>query len=346
MGDTASTLQRTINVERVESNLRSILTNTANSENNRNTPPKKAFFNAISNSRYGEADIYRSSYVDTQFYKDALELDRGKEKQYWSTPVEMLSRSFESLIFDLSKGGSPYLVGPTVADGYVTKKNGYPGTTYPAGKERPKINEIYQQMIDQIDPETLQIKTYKLENQIIEVEELGYVVVDQYYLDRGRLGGLNWFKTEEEAKQAKEQLDGKEEILTPKLMQISKVNQSIINMAQRIDAIMEEMGLFKWPEIKNGSMAESMFYHMRQGWWPKNNRELAEYGIKAYLQAPELLGFNPVKNQKEIDNYKLADFEGDRVKLKQTQEDFEAAAVRFVSQVITILLAYIKINLH
>lgn len=335
MGDTASTLQRTINVERVESNLRSILTNTANSENNRNTPPKKAFFNAISNSRYGEADIYRSSYVDTQFYKDALELDRGKEKQYWSTPVEMLSRSFESLIFDLSKGGSPYLVGPTVADGYVTKKNGYPGTTYPAGKERPKINEIYQQMIDQIDPETLEIKTYKLENQIIEVKELGYVVVDQYYIDRGRLGGLNWFKTEEEAKEAKKQLDGKEEILTPKLMQISKVNQSIINMAQRIDAIMEEMGLFKWPEIKNGSMAESMFYHMRQGWWPKNNRELAEYGIKAYLQSPELLGFNPLKNQREIDNYKIADFEGDRVKLKQTQEDFEAAAVRYISQVIT-----------
>jgi len=98
---------------------------------------------------------------------------------------------------------------------------------------------------------------------------------------------------------------------------------------------MEEMGLFKWPEIKNGSMAESMFYHMRQGWWPKNNRELAEYGIKAYLQTPELLGFNPAKDQREIDNYKIADFEGDRVKLKQTQEDFEAAAVRYISQVIT-----------
>ena len=335
MGDTASTLQRTINVERVESNLRSILTNTANSENNRNTPPKKAFFEAISNSRYGEAQIYPNSFTNTQFYKDALELDRGSEKPYWSTPVEMLSRSFESLIFDLAKGGSPYLVGPTVADGYVTKKNGYAGTTYPAGKERPVINAIYQQMLDQIDPKTLEIKTYKLDNKIIEVEELGYVVVDQYYLDRGRLGGLNWFKTKQEAEQAKEQLDGKEEILTPRLMQISKVNQSIISMAQRIDAIMEEMGLFKWPEIKNGSMAESMFYHMRQGWWPKNNRELAEYGIKAYLQSPELLGFNPAKNQREIDNYKIADFEGDRVKLKQTQEDFEAAAVRFVSQVIT-----------
>jgi len=335
MADTAHTLQNMITVERVENNLRSILTNTANSENNRNTPPKKAFFNAISNSRYGEADIYRSSFTDTQFYKDALELDRGRDKPYWSTPVELLSRSFESLIYDLSKGGSPYLVGPTVADGYVSKKNGYLGTTYPAGKERPVINQIYQQMLDQIDPKTLEIKTYKIENQIIAVEELGYAVVDQYYLDRGRLGGLNWFKTKEEAKEAKEQRDGTEAILTPRLMQISKVNQSIINMAQRIDAIMDEMGLFKWPEIKNGSMAESMFYHMRQGWWPKNNRELAEYGIKAYLQAPELLGFNPAKNQREIDNYKIADFEGDRVKLKQTQEDFEAAAVRFISQVIT-----------
>ena len=335
MSDTASTLQRMITVEKVEANLRSILTNTANSENNRNTPPKKAFFDAISNSRYGEAQIYPNSFTETQYYKDALALDRGREKPYWSTGVELLSRSFESLIFDLAKGGSPYLVGPTVADGYVTKKNGYLGTTYPAGKERPQINAIYQQMLDQIDPKTLEIKTYKLKNQIIEVEELGYVVVDQYYLDRGRLGGLNWFKTEAEAKQAKEERDGQEEILTPRLMQISKVNQSIINMAQRIDAIMEEMGLFKWPEIKNGSMAESMFYHMRQGWWPKNNRELAEYGIKAYLQSPELLGFNPAKNQREIDNYKIADFEGDRVKLKQTQEDFEAAAVRFISQVIT-----------
>ena len=335
MADTAAALQRTITVEKVENNLKSILTNTANSESNRNTPPKKAFFAAISNSRYDEAQIYRSSFTETQFYKDAAALDMGKEKRYWSTPVEMLSRSFESLIFDLSKGGSPYLVGPTVADGYISKKNGYPGTTYPAGKERPKINEIYKQMLDQIDPKTLNIKTYKLENQIIEVEDLGYAVVDQYYLDRGQMGGLNWFKTKEEAKQAKEERDGRLEILTPRLMQISKVNQSILNMAQRIDAIMEEMGLFKWPEIKNDSMAESMFYHMRQGWWPKNNRELAEYGIKAYLQSPELLGFNPAKDQRQIDNYKITDFEGDRVKLKQTQEDFEAAAVRFVSQVIT-----------
>jgi len=335
MTDTGAALQKIITVDKVENNLRDILTNTSNSENNRNIPPKKAFFNAISNRRYHEADIYDDSFVYTQYFKDAYALDQGRDPKYWSTPVEMLSRAFESLIFDLSKGGSPYLVGPTVADGYVSKKNGYAGTSYPAGKERAQINEIYQQMLDQIDPDTLEVKTYKLENQIIYVEDLGYAVVDQFYIDRGQAGGLNWFKTEAEAQQAKEERDGREEILTPRLIQISKVNQHIINMAQRIDAIMEEMGLFKWPEIKNGSMAESMFYHMRQGWWPKNNRELAEYGIKAYLQSPELLGFNPAKDQKQIDSYKIADFEGDRIKLKQTQEDFEAAATRFVSQVIT-----------
>ena len=135
---------------------------------------------------------------------------------------------------------------------------------------------------------------------------------------------IDWFKNEKDAEKAKTERDGDERVLTPNDMQFSKVNERIIDMAQRVDTIMEEMGLFKWPEIKNGSMAESMFYHMRQGWWPKNNRELAEYGIKAYLQDPSLLGFNPVKDKEKIDKYKIADFEGDRVKMKQTQEDFEA----------------------
>jgi hypothetical protein len=121
-------------------------------------------FKEISNRRYGEAPIYDESYRPTQYFINADELDKGREKKYWSTPVELLSRAFESLIFDLSKGGSPYLVGPTVADGYVSKKNGYAGTSYPAGKERPQINQIYQQMLDQINPETLEVKTYKLEN--------------------------------------------------------------------------------------------------------------------------------------------------------------------------------------
>jgi predicted methyltransferase len=338
MQGTVSRLKNQIEIETVENYLKGVLRDTAGSTDNRNLPPKKAFFAAITNQGYwGTAPVIRDSDKQTQYFKDAQQLDKdeGREPRYWGTDVELLSRAFEAMLFDVSKGGSPYLVGPTVADGYITKKNGYSGTIYPLGKERPKLNEVYQQMLTQIDPETLEVKTYKMDTKIVEIEDLGYAVLDQYNLDSGTNGGLVWFKTEEEAKRMKAARDGQERVLTPTNMQMSKVNQHIIDMAKRIDGIMEEMGLFKWPEIKNGSMAESMFYHMRQGWWPKNNRELAEYGIKAYLQNPELLGFNPVKDQREIEKYKIADFEGDRVKLKQTQEDFEAAATRYISQVIT-----------
>lgn len=338
MQGTVSRLKNQIEIETVENYLKGVLRDTAGSTDNRNLPPKKAFFAAIANQgNWGTAPVIRDSDKQTQYFKDARQLDQdeGREPRYWGTDVELLSRAFEAMLFDASKGGSPYLVGPTVADGYITKKNGYGGTIYPLGKERPKLNEVYKQMLTQIDPETLEVKTYKMDTKIVQIEDLGYAVLDQYNLDSGINGGLVWFKTEEEAKRIKAARDGQERVLTPTDMQMSKVNQHIIDMAKRIDGIMEEMGLFKWPEIKNGSMAESMFYHMRQGWWPKNNRELAEYGIKAYLQKPELLGFNPVKDQREIEKYKIADFEGDRVKLKQTQEDFEAAATRYISQVIT-----------
>ena len=338
MQGTVSRLKNQIDTETVENYLRGVLRDTAGSTDNRNLPPKKAFFAAISNKgNWDTAPAIRDSDKQTQYFKDARQLDQdeGRDPRYWGTDVELLSRAFEAMIFDASKGGSPYLVGPTVADGYITKKNGYSGTIYPLGKERPTLNEVYKQMLTQIDPETLAVKTYKMDTKIVEVEDLGYAVLDQYNLDSGTNGGLVWFKNEKDAQQAKSSRDGQERVLTPTDMQMSKVNQHIIDMAKRIDGIMEEMNLFKWPEIKNGSMAESMFYHMRQGWWPKNNRELAEYGIKAYLQKPELLGFNPLKDQREIEKYKIADFEGDRVKLKQTQEDFEAAATRYVSQVIT-----------
>ena len=338
MSGTVSRLKNQIEIETVENYLKGVLRDTAGSTDNRNLPPKKAFFAAITNQGYwGVAPVIRDTDKQTQYFKDAQTLDRdeGREPRYWGTDVELLSRAFEAMLFDASKGGSPYLVGPSVADGYITKKNGYSGTIYPTSKERTKLNEVYKQMLTQIDPDTLEVKTYKMDTKIVFIEDLGYAVLDQYNLDSGSSGGLVWFKNEKDAEQAKSSRDGQERVLTPTDMQMSKVNQHIIDMAKRIDGIMEEMGLFKWPEIKNGSMAESMFYHMRQGWWPKNNRELAEYGIKAYLQKPELLGFNPLKDQREIEKYKIADFEGDRVKLKQTQEDFEAAATRYVSQVIT-----------
>jgi hypothetical protein len=337
MQGTVDGLKELIDAESAENYLKGVLRDTASSTDNRNVPPKKAFFAAITNDYYRKASVFKKATKDSQYFLDAQDYDRkeGREPPYWSSDVELLSRAFESMLFDESKGGTPYLVGPSVADGYISKKNGYAGTAYPSGKERPILNEVFKQMLTQIDPETLAVKTYKMDTKIVFIEDLGYAVLDQYNLDSGGSGGLVWIKDEKSAQRTKEERDGDERVLTPMNMQLSKVNERIIDMAKRIDTIMEEMGLFKWPEIKNGSMAESMFYHMRQGWWPKNNRELAEYGIKAYLQNPELLGFNPVKDQKEIDKYKIADFEGDRVKLKQTQEDFEAAATRYVSQVIT-----------
>ena len=261
MDGTVSVLKNTIDPETVENNLKAILRDTANSTDNRNLPPKKAFFAAITNrSYYEQAPIFRNSFKQTQYFRDARALDEkeGKTPAYWSSNVELLSRAFESMLFDASKGGSPYLVGPTVADGYISKKNGYGGTAYPAGKERPALNEVYKQMLEQIDPETLAVKTYKMETKIVFIEDLGYAVLDQYNLDSGTYGGLQWFKDQKEAEETKKLRDGEKRVLTPEAMQLSKVNQQIIDMAKRVDVIMEEMGLFKWPEIKNGSMAESM----------------------------------------------------------------------------------------
>jgi hypothetical protein len=338
MEETASMLQAQMKLELVEETLRNILKNVSSTTENRNLPPKKALFAAITQGPYSQRpSIYSNATEDTQFARDARALDREENREpiYWASNKELLSRGFEAMLFDASKGGSPYLVGPAVADGYISKPNGYAGTAYPSGSERPILNEIFKQMLDQIDPETLKVKTYKAETRIVHIEELGYAILDQHNMGSRNGGSLFWYKNKQEAEDAMEYREGREEILTPYRLQIGKVNERILDIANRVDAIMDEMGLFKWPEIKNDSMSESMFNHMRQGWWPKSNRELIEYGIKAYLQKPELLGFNPIKDKREIDQYKIADFENDRVKLKQTQEDFEAAAVRYVAQIIT-----------
>jgi hypothetical protein len=257
MDGTANALRKTINFETVENNLKAILRDTANSTDNRNLPPKKAFFAAITNrSYYEQAPIFRNSYKPTTFFENALILDREENRSpaYWSSNIELLSRAFESMLFDTSKGGSPYLVGPTVADGYITKKNGYAGTSYPTGKERPLLNEVYKQMLEQIDPETLAVKTYKMETKIVFIEDLGYAVLDQYNLDSGTYGGLQWFKNEEDAKEAKAKRDGEERVLTPEAMQLSKVNQQIIDMAVQMHG---GMG------VKKGCIVESLYREIR-----------------------------------------------------------------------------------
>ena len=325
MDDTVAVLRNFMDASRVENVLRGVLRDTANNPESRNVPPKQAFFDML------PRNIYNYVTDSTSYFTDAKKLDEGSNEPYYSTPHEMLSRAFESMLFDASKGGTPYLVGPSRADGYMSLENGYAAAPYPTKTERVRLNAEFKTMLDQIDPQTLAVKTYVAELRIVEIEGLGFAIVDQHNLGTSH-GKLVWLKTRADA-ESNLNYGGGERILTPLKLQIGKVNAIVIDMAQRVDAIMEEMGLFKWPEVKNGSMAESMFFHMRQGWWPKNNAELAEYAGKAFILQPKLLGYDPdtAAGRKSIEEFKPARL--DRVKLKQAQEDFEAAAARYVGQV-------------
>ena len=75
------------------------------------------------------------------------------------------------------------------------------------------------------------------------------------------------YKTRDEAQAAIEKATAGAQpyVLTFNLVPTGKRNQEGVKFLARLDAIMEEMGIFKWPEIKNGSLSESMFFHMRQG---------------------------------------------------------------------------------
>lgn len=60
-------------------------------------------------------DEYRIPYTtnQTQFYQDAIDLDRGKEGKYFSSNIELCARSFESYVYSLLKDRnwrSDYLV--------------------------------------------------------------------------------------------------------------------------------------------------------------------------------------------------------------------------------------------
>ena len=204
MDGTVKALRVQNDPQALEDYLKSILRDTAASKENRNLPPKLAFFNNIK-SNVGRPSAVIFTEKPTDFQKNAKELDESRSTPYWSTATEMLSRGFESMLFDAAKGGSPYLVGPTVADGYITKKNGYAGTTYPEGKERPILNDVFNQMLDQIDPFTLDVKKYTVIPKIIAVEGLGYAVVDQYNLNANRSNQseevyLRWLDSEANAK--------------------------------------------------------------------------------------------------------------------------------------------------
>lgn len=98
----------------------------------------------LSNMRY---NVYKQAGRTTQFKREGDDLG----KDYWGTQIELFARAWESWIFDTLDGKSPYLVNGWVADGVVTKKNGYRGTIYPAGDERRKFNDMYDALIKNIE---------------------------------------------------------------------------------------------------------------------------------------------------------------------------------------------------
>lgn len=316
-------LQEARDPGRIDPYLRGVLEG-AGEIGKRNTPPKQAAIQAVfGNPAYrravGEIHTPYRTKGETRFYRNSKNMD-AEGKSYWGSKVELLARGFETFVFDTIKGGSPYLVGPTRGDGVMTAKNGYSGTPYPEGAEREYVADQYRFFFEQIDPQTLQLKRHTPKMTITELPEIGFVVTDQNGLDHTNEGygsamHIKLHKTRDDAQAALDKAKERTQpyVLTHDLRDIGAINREGLNFLSRVDAIMEELGIMKWPEVKNGSMSESMFFSLRQGWWPKNENDLKDFASKAYKVEPKDL---------------------DLLKLKQAQEDFEAALARFAGQVI------------
>lgn len=90
----------------------------------------------------------------SNFFQEALLLDEGASKTYWSTSKELLARAGESYYYDTIQDlekSSDYLVSSWVADGTLNKDNGYKGKPYATGDERKELNNIFESFIASID---------------------------------------------------------------------------------------------------------------------------------------------------------------------------------------------------
>lgn len=90
----------------------------------------------------------------SDFFQDALRLDEGASKTYWSTSKELLARAAEAYFYDSivsEDKQSDYLVSSWVADGTLNKSTGYKGRPYPEGDERKRLNMIYESFLRSVD---------------------------------------------------------------------------------------------------------------------------------------------------------------------------------------------------
>lgn len=107
-----------------------------------------AYFDSKNEKADGGEVTVKTGRIVSRFYEDAKKLDGGREKPYWSTPLEMAARSFEAYLCDkLKERGqkNDYLSGHANNAEY----NGlwYP---YPTERDRVKINKAFDELFEVI----------------------------------------------------------------------------------------------------------------------------------------------------------------------------------------------------
>lgn len=107
-----------------------------------------AYFGSKNGNTEGGEVTVKTGRVVSRFYEDAKKLDEGKQKPYWSTPLEMAARSFEAYLVDkLKEKGqrNDYLSGSANNDVYSGEW--YP---YPTERDRVKINKAFDELFEVI----------------------------------------------------------------------------------------------------------------------------------------------------------------------------------------------------
>lgn len=107
-----------------------------------------AYFDSKNDKSDGGEVTVKTGRVVSRFYEDAKKLDDGKQKPYWSTPLEMAARAFEAYLVDkLKEKGrrNDYLSGSANNDVYDGAW--YP---YPTERDRVKINKAFDELFEVI----------------------------------------------------------------------------------------------------------------------------------------------------------------------------------------------------
>ena len=107
-----------------------------------------AYFGSKNGNTEGGEVTVKTGRIVSRFYEDAKKMDAGKQKPYWSTPLEMAARSFEAYLVDkLKEKGqrNDYLSGSANNDVYSGEW--YP---YPTERDRVKINKAFDELFEVI----------------------------------------------------------------------------------------------------------------------------------------------------------------------------------------------------